>query len=162
MLNSIRRGFGRLLRFGGRDSRSEFWPFAGAITAIYMVIVSPIIMIMAFVSVSASHRTGASAAVQFVLYGLIMFATAAALLAAAVARRLHDSGLSAYWGLLPLPFAALSLTLMSRLAARFGSGGDDIEPFLWYFISLISYFAAVIGLIVLLVRPTAPGENRFD
>lgn len=37
MANPIVRGFGKLTRFSGRDTRGEFWPYAGAVIALTMI-----------------------------------------------------------------------------------------------------------------------------
>ncbi|WP_420470392.1 DUF805 domain-containing protein [Brevundimonas sp. FT23042] len=38
MANPIIRGFSKLLQFSGRDTRGEFWPYAGVVIALVMVL----------------------------------------------------------------------------------------------------------------------------
>ena len=90
-----------------------------------------------------------------------MFAALVVLLASAVARRLHDSGLSAFWGLLPLPFVAYSGTMFARIFSRFEAGGPSLLLFASVFMSNMLYLVSVVLLILLLARRSAPGPNRF-
>jgi uncharacterized membrane protein YhaH (DUF805 family) len=98
---------------------------------------------------------------QFFLASALMFAALVAFLAAAVARRLHDSGLSGYWGLLPLPFAVYSGTMLVRFQRQFESEEQDMRLFYSIFTSNLLYLVAVALLIVLLARRSAPSPNRF-
>lgn len=97
----------------------------------------------------------------FYFASMLMFAALVALLAAAVTRRLHDSGLSGFWGLLPLPFVIYSATMFVRLNSEFETGGWDMRLFFSIMISHILGVVAMVWLIVLLARRSAPGPNRF-
>ena len=165
MQNSIARGFASVLRFSGRDTRSEFWPFAGVAVALYLVMGWAVLIPITLPVFDASSRTdfGMSQKIEgnFLFASVLMFAALVALLAAAVARRLHDSGRSAFWGLLPLPFAVYSGAMFFRLFSQFGAGEPDLRLFFSVFASNVLYSVAVIWLIVLLVLRSTPGGNRF-
>ncbi|MGH6996997.1 MAG: DUF805 domain-containing protein, partial [Phenylobacterium sp.] len=92
---------------------------------------------------------------------LLMFGLLVALLAAAVARRLHDSGRSAFWGLLPLPFVAYSSAMFFRLFSQFTSGTPDPRLFFSVFASNMLYIVVLVTLIVLLALRSSPGQNRY-
>jgi len=84
------------------------------------------------------------------------------LLAAAVVRRLHDSGRSGVWGLLPLPFLTAGMVMMPRLFDQFAAGPEpDLGIFFAVFLNNLAYLAALGVLIVLLALRGTPGENRF-
>ncbi|WP_241217854.1 DUF805 domain-containing protein [Sphingomonas sp. 2R-10] len=85
------------------------------------------------------------------------------LLAAAVVRRLHDSGRRGWWGLLPLPFLATGLIAMIVVFGRvgFSPAEPDVVPFVVLFLNNILYLAALALLVVQLCRPSDPGPNRF-
>jgi len=132
MGNPILRGFTKLAQFSGRDSRAEFWPYAGIIIALLIVAYFNVALTgiaHALSGVAAFRETHPEAVVIQAAPGVhtmridwshpdapepdldVLFIGYAALLAAmvlllgaAVARRLHDRGKSARWGLLPLPF----------------------------------------------------------
>ena len=98
---------------------------------------------------------------HFFVAGGLVFPALVALLAAAVARRLHDGGLSGYWGLMLLPFVACCSTMMLGLNSQFETGRPDMRLVFSIFASFLLYSAALILLVVLLTRRSAPGPNRF-
>ena len=81
-----------------------------------------------------------------------------ALLAAAVTRRLHDSGKRGWWGLVPLPFLASGLLLMPQLIAN---GEPDLGLFALLFANNLVYIASLIVLVVMLAARGNPHDNRF-
>ncbi len=88
------------------------------------------------------------------------------LLAAAVVRRLHDSGRGGWWGALPLPFLVIGLVVMLHV---FGTMGRIAEPgfvppflpFVVLFANNMLYLGMLALLIVQLCRPSDPNANRF-
>ena len=161
-MQTIIRGFANVWRFGGRNARSEFWPYAGAVVALYLIVGWAVALPTFLPLLSESSSASVSGAANpFMLTCILMFGALVALLAAAVARRLHDTGRSAFWGLIPLPFVAFSSVMLLRLTANFDAGRPDFRLFLSAFVSNLLYFAAVVWLIVLLALPSAPGRNRF-
>lgn len=184
MLNSIRYGLSNLSRFSGRDSRSEFWPYAAFVLLLFFV-AGPIISAPAFFwgqphgidEFAAAHPDlvvvhRQSGRVSYEIKGYhpellinpipIACATAlfvlglVALLAAAVTRRLHDVGVSAYWGLLPIPFVVFALVATPMLFGRFsGPRPPDFRLVFALFLNNVLYMAALVLLVVLLARRSA-------
>ena len=182
--------FRLLFSFGGRESRGSFWPYAALVFAIVMVVGMAIfIPIMrhamgAMQDYAAAHpdqvsvasgpgqysisvhgddhpqfmRTGAVAWYLGVTFGLSIL-----LYAAAVARRLHDRGMSGKWGLMPLPFILFSSIQMPRMFGSFGNGiPPDMGVFFSIFISNFLYLGTLIALIILLSGAGNPDANRYD
>lgn len=84
------------------------------------------------------------------------------LLAAAVARRLHDTGRSGFFGLLPLPFLTVGLTLFPRfLAQTMSEVSPDMNRFAILFANNMLYLALLGLLAFLLARKSSMGDNRF-
>ena len=99
---------------------------------------------------------------DFTVASGIMAAITVLLYAAAVARRLHDRGMSALWGLLPVPFLAFGMIAMPRLLSNFaGPEGPDLGLFGLIFLNNVIYIAMVIVLIVLLAKRSDPEINRY-
>ena len=155
MLKSIVRGFRSVLRFSGRDTRSEFWPYAGTVVVLYAVI-----WVTVSTSIFSDSRANDSQATQEMFFALVIVAFVA-LLAAAVSRRLHDGGASGYWGLLPLAFAIFTEAGFDLDEPQFKVGKLGVVLFFSIFASGALYMAAMIWLIVLLARRSAPGPNRY-
>jgi uncharacterized membrane protein YhaH (DUF805 family) len=163
MPNPVIRGFANVARFSGRDSRAQFWPFAGAAFTLYMVVAWAVLIPMVFPAVAGSQSFAAFQAMArtFIVGTLSFFVVLVALLAAAVARRLHDGGHPAIWGVLPLPFAGYSGVMFFRLVTQFETGGMSTGLFLSVFMSNLLYMVGVVTLIVLLALRGAPGANRY-
>lgn len=165
--------FKKLLDFRGREDRISFWPYAALVYGI-MTVASYIIMMPTMTAVMQTAVTaaakGATEPVFPDMSGLVggMIVTnciGILLFAAAVARRLHDGGLSGLWGLMPLPFMAYSMSQMRaffRAFSSFGTSEPDMARFNQMFLNNSIYLIALIALIVLLARRSDPGPNRFD
>lgn len=177
-----------LMRFAGRDTRAQFWPYAIFLfilqSIVSMALMLPIIakaMMEGFqfgLQHAATNGGQLSAADQKAFaqinsgiysdMGSMLTVTTpifttlfVILLAAAVARRLHDRGMSGYWGLMPLPFTAFSILTMPTLFAAFATHTVSSGWFAGLFINNVLYFAALILLVVLLARQGVAGANRF-
>jgi len=179
----------QLASFNGRESRSAFWPYFGCAFAVAMV-ASWIAMVplmsdmmakasrLAMEDPSAvtttvgpgSYSVRIEAGPPEVMPDLgpffvvmdVMVLALVVLLAAAVCRRLHDSGLRGWFGLMPLPFLATGFAVFPKLMRQFATSSDpDMALFGLMFANNIAYLAAVGGLVLLLVRVGTPGENRF-
>lgn len=161
--------FRRLTDFRGREDRASFWPYAALVYGL-MTIGSVAIMIVAMNSVMPGTSDGMAevSAPAFPDMGMffvgIMILTAVAVLlyAAAVARRLHDRGLSGLWGLMPLPFLLFSMIMMRDFFGSFGSAHPNIDRFSQIFTSNLIYMLTLLALIVLLARRSDPQPNRYD
>jgi uncharacterized membrane protein YhaH (DUF805 family) len=140
---SVRRGLGNTLRFSGRDTRGQFWPYAIflflASTALtYVAMLPDLVRMMTGVAeliekAQRDEAAGRPAAAPFrqgsevfppelmpnfensIIWSAVLTGISILLLAAAVTRRLHDRDKSGFWGLLPLPSAVLGLAFASRV-----------------------------------------------
>ncbi|MBC6980704.1 DUF805 domain-containing protein [Caulobacter sp. 17J80-11] len=176
--------------FKGRESPGRFWPYVACVIALTMVgafaVMIPVMndFFAKAARLAAEHPEAVSVQTSPGGYSVrvaaghpevmpdfgLMFggigatvALAAALLAAAVARRLHDSGLTGWLGLLPLPFLAFGLVAMPRVFAEVAAGSEtpDLTPVLLLFLNNMLYLAALGILVLLLCRRGTPGPNRF-
>ena len=104
-------------RWGGRASRSEFWWFA----AIYYGGLA--VFITNFALTTSENEAGNG--LPLVLYLLIMFLP----FLSALARRLHDKGLTAWLLLIGLiPFGQLALMILAVLPGDEGPNGYGEDP----------------------------------
>lgn len=189
MANPVLRGFRNLTTFSGRDTRGQFWPYA-AVVLVVVFIASGVGMTVAMsgffaemqqfaaahpeattvqsspgsysISIDAGHPEAPMPDLRdfFVTLGLSVL-SAIALLAAAVSRRLHDSGRSALWGLLPVPFVLFGIGLFPVLMNSMMTGAEpDLGLFLLLFGNNMLYLAALGTLVILLSLSTAPGVKR--
>ena len=93
----------------------------------------------------------------------VTFGLSILLYAAAVARRLHDRGMSGWWGLLPLPFILYSSIQMPRVFGSFGSAAQpDMPLFFSIFFSNLLYIVTLVVLIVFLAGASQAAPNRYD
>lgn len=102
----------------------------------------------------------------FFAFSAIVSLLAIVLLAAAVVRRLHDSGRGGWWGALPLPFLVIGLVAMFRIfdtMQRVAEPGftPPVLPFVVLFANNMLYLGMLALLVVQLCRPSDPGVNRF-
>lgn len=182
---SVRHCAANLARFSGRDSSRQFWPWTifvfilGTIAA-FAAMLPPMLraMVAALRTMEAARRTGAPEPTpeqineafvgQYAAdLGALVLPMAAInivsvlLLAGAVVRRLHDRGRSGLWGLIPLPFLAVSVANMPAGVA-IATGRADMTPLERAAASAGSlYWLALLVLIVLLVGDGTRGRNRF-
>ena len=190
MANPIVRGFRNMIRFSGRDTRGQFWPYAGVVFALVFFgfgIVMSLVMnemfagMQAFaaehpeaatvhaspgsysISIDASHPDAPELNFgPFLATLTAMVLACVVLLAAAVSRRLHDSGRRAYWGLMPLPFLLFGLTAFPAVITQVSASGEpDLGLFFLLFLNNLLYLVALASLIVLLVLGGTAGPNRF-
>ncbi len=186
-MQAIIRGFRKLFQFGGRDSPSQFWPYAGLVLIVSFALMGtgvalampPVFEEAARVaqenpesvriessptsySVQISPDSGfmPDFSAFFLTLG-IGVAFVVTLLAAAVSRRLHDRGLTGFIGLIPLIFLTAGLFGMQRLMASFDSPDFDEGLFLLLFANNVLYLASLAGLIILLILPGQPKANRY-
>jgi uncharacterized membrane protein YhaH (DUF805 family) len=154
MSGTVLGHFNALTEFGGRETRSEFWPYVGLVVAAFAI--AMMVMQIGFIfTADGPPRMD----LMFVWVGLLMIPVIG-VLAAAVVRRLHDRGLSGAWGLLPLPFLAFAFFAMHRAAASFLTDEPD-SVFDTAFASGMLYDISLIVLIVLLAGRSNEGANRY-
>jgi uncharacterized membrane protein YhaH (DUF805 family) len=188
-IRMIGRGFANLFNFSGRDRPGQFWPYAGLLVIVQMAIGAMAMMQMmmtVFLRIEDYARThpdevrietgpGGEQVMHMerlppelmpdfsVLAPIIAFNALAMvlLLAAAVARRLHDRGKSGLWGLLPVPFLAGGLFFMTNLFATFRGEEPNLRLFGFAFLNNLLYLAMLACLVVMLVKRGDEGENRY-
>ncbi len=187
-MKPIRNGLAGLLRFSGRDRRATFWLYALAVVGVFMVLGNALLAPIALdVVAGAEHASvdqpasppveppgedmimvvegGVPGLPDFRPFFLVTILTAVAtvvFLAAAVSRRLHDSGRSGLWGLMPLPFLTASLIGFPIMMSGFVSpAGPDFSLFGLLFVSNLAYMTTLVVLIVLLSLRGTAGPNRF-
>jgi uncharacterized membrane protein YhaH (DUF805 family) len=187
ILAAIVYNFQNLTRFSGRDTRAQFWPHA-IFLFIVQSIVSMIMMIPFIISVMtktflfvAQHpgkpgvpinpadQQAFSQMMQGIMtdtQSMLMTATPiltalfVILIGAAVARRLHDRGMSGYWGLMPLPFTIIGLAAMPKTLETWPYH-PNFGLFGLLMLNSLLHVALAILLIVLLAQRGAAGTNRF-
>ena len=179
---SIRHNFAGLARFSGRDTRRLFWPYAiflFLLSTFAGLVFGAFIMADMFVRMERyliAHPEGlpppAPGQPQLPLElmpdlsgiklpSMIMQILLVLLLAAAVARRLHDRDRTALWGLMPLPFMAIGMANMdSAFALASGQGPPTGFQALLIATSPL-YWIALIALVVMLAGEGTKGPNRF-
>lgn len=186
MLSSLRHNLGSLFTFSGRSSPVQFWPYAIVVIVLGMFCLV-IAMASAFAETfqrmqrfAAEHpdqvtetRGPGSYSIQihghhpelmpdFTALLLPVGAVAVAiliLLAAAVVRRLHDTGRTGLWAL-PIPLClGVGLALMPML---FGSpAGPDMGLFGLLFANNLLYLANIALLLLFLIGSGTVGANRY-
>ncbi|MGF7163614.1 uncharacterized membrane protein YhaH (DUF805 family) [Rhodoligotrophos appendicifer] len=179
MLGAILYNLANLAHFRDRETRAQFWPYA-IFVSILAFIVSGIVMSTALdgsfdrfqrfaaenPELATIHSGPAGTSINIKGYhpelmpdlnlilstfGISVLALVG-LLAAAVTRRLRDSGRSGFWGCLPLPFLAAAFVLVPNLLPP-----DDfnLTVFISLFINNIFYLGALAVLVSFLARPSS-------
>lgn len=202
-MNPIVRGFKKLADFKGRDRRSQFWPFAGVAYGIFYVVQSVATQVvlmpiqlainrnaeqLVFVQTEASDAAGELVVspgffplvlfegVDFTPLMIIMALGSVAyvvLLAAAVSRRLHDRGLSAWWAGGYYLLSHIPIAMMAVGMSKLGPVIEGAEawnpqmmgPAMMWVISGVSLGSLLsIGGLVLLIQLCLQGKagpNRY-
>lgn len=189
MANPVLRGFRNLATFNGRDTRGQFWPYAAVVLAVVFALMA-VGMTFAMggffaemqqfaathpeattvqsgpgsysISIDGSHPDAPTPDLGgfFVTLG-VSVAAAIALLAAAVSRRLHDSGRSALWGLLPVPFLVFGIGFFPVMMSSMMTAEEpELGLFFLLFGNNMLYLAALGTLVILLSLATSPEANR--
>ena len=181
MLGAMRYNIANLANFRGRETRAVFWPYAAFVIIVAIIgIAAMMLPVIADVMermqrFAAEHpdlatvRSGpgrysisirgyhpelvpdmSGTMMRMSIASLIV----AALLAAAVVRRLHDCGKSGGWGLLPVPFLLFGSLAIPKV---FTQNPPDIILFFGIFINNLLYLVSLVTLIVMLA-----GESSVD
>jgi uncharacterized membrane protein YhaH (DUF805 family) len=158
LIGAVRHNLSHLLRFGGRETRGSFWRYILFLYVLQMAI-SMIGGIVVMSQIASRQAATFQSLLETVFLLIAIFAVAAvALLAAAVTRRLHDSGRSGSWGLMPVPFLGAGLVGFQVMMRELP---PDDTTFLMMLGNNFAYLIAVGILVFLLARPGTPGTNRF-
>jgi len=158
----LKLALSRLTDFSGRDPRRLFWPYVGVLFLLLFVVMSGVNS--AFMAQTmANLQTNQFPDFSGMLLAMgIQIAVFVGLLAAAVARRLHDTGRAGYWGLVPLPFLAFGFVGFTIVLRSFDKPFPGFERlFFAIFFNNLIYMAVLVTLIVLLAQPTKPEANRY-
>ncbi len=192
LFGAIGYNLANLLNFKGRATRSQFWPYVAFVFFLSFAGMGAIMLPEMAASMeqmqqfSKDHPEQATVRqgpghYSITIHGyhpelmpdfnrvvsltFIGVAAIILLLAAAVARRLHDRGKSGAWGLMPLPFLGFASALMPMLFAQIGQGEPDPSSFMgWFFALFINnllYLVSLVFLVVLLCGASTKGENRY-
>lgn len=188
MIASVLRNFTWVARFGGREGRSTFWPYAVACLLLFFVANAAIMLppmgatFMRMQAYAQAHPDQARVSAGPTSYSMeidnppadlmadlgaltqricVAVFVIVLLLAAAVARRLHDRGRSGLWGLMPLPFLVFSFMMMPRMMTSFGGAAPDLRLFFLVFASNVTYLGTLGLLGVMLAGAGQPEANRF-
>lgn len=189
VLSAVKLGLAGVFKFNGRSSRTDFWIYAIFVFLIAFGVwgvVMSMEMSRTFAEVQqyananpdkvtitsgpggVSYRFNGSAPGVGPDFGYLLAWISAialvsiALVAAAAARRLHDTDRTGLWILLPLPFLFAGLWLMTSVFNEFQSA---VEPkmgvFALGFVNNLVYLATVAFVGFLLLRSGSAGANRF-
>jgi uncharacterized membrane protein YhaH (DUF805 family) len=88
------------------------------------------------------------------------------LLAASISRRLHDSGRTATWMLLPIPMLVIGWVLFAKLFSLFMAGEFEFSSlfmslFVVLFLNNLAYLGSLLFLLAMLAKPSHPGDNKY-
>jgi len=188
LLQTFKYNLSNLLNFNGRQARGQFWPFAGLVVAFsfvgMMLAMTPAMNASFarmqefamehpelatieqgpgsyFISIRGHHPELMPDFALVILLTAALLALIVGLLAAAIARRLHDCGKRAAWGLMPLPFIVFAGILMPKLFAQFRESAPDVNLFLALLVNNFLYLGSLFFLIILLAGEGTRGENRY-
>ena len=172
----------RLADMSGRETRIQFWPYAGLVYGLatlvgMMLMVMPLteVFVKVVQQIGESANRGGNAQPEFVkspemlapdfsslFWPMVLInLVTVLLLAAAVARRLHDRNRTALWGLLPLPPMILGLVLMPAKMPIFTAQAAPDPLIQLVMLNNVVSYALLITLIVLTIGVGTSGTNRF-
>jgi uncharacterized membrane protein YhaH (DUF805 family) len=162
LIDAVRHNLRNLLRFSGRERRGSFWLY---VLALYVAQMALGMLVTIPLMAGTFGRPGPGAAANMfgtiLLFSAICGAMFVFLLAASAVRRLHDSGWSGLWTLLPLPFLITGFWGMHQIRSKIHAGGDPGGSFGLMMANNLIYLAVLGFLIFLLARSGTAGPNRY-
>lgn len=191
MIDAIMSGFRGLLRFSGRDRRGRFWPYALVVVAATFVGISVLMSVVTAsvfadaaayakahpesvtVTTGPGHYSvqyhdmppGAVSMPDFSLMAMGIGGIAVVtiiVLAAAVTRRLHDTGRAEWWGLPPAVLLLIGMAMFpTTMRTLMAEDEGFISLFLLQLVTNALYMLSLMGLVVLLLLDSAKGANQF-
>ncbi len=188
MFDAIRHGLANLFNFSGRDARQSFWYYVLFLFVVQYGVSLLVTLPLTFGSMADSFRmashgatpqevNAAMAASMSSMLGITMWVGVISgiamilLLAASFVRRLHDSGLSGWWAALPVAIHLVNIARMPVQMAQAQSAmiamqtRSDPQAFIGQFQGQVGWmllgWGALAAVIVLGVRKSTPGDNRF-
>ncbi|MDO7844369.1 DUF805 domain-containing protein [Sphingomonas immobilis] len=190
-MNLVTRHLTTLTDFSGRENREPFWLWVLAVYVGQMVVGMVVMLPMQFMlqmrmapqfeALQKQQEAGQQPDPQqmfammaplftfIMIFSVVIGLLFLALLAAALVRRLHDSGRSGYWALPQLLLAIVGQGAMVWFFTNFASFfahpealKDTLPVFMaWFMVVWLIGFALMIVLLVLLVLPGTDGPNRY-
>lgn len=189
LMVSLRHGYTNLFNFRGRDSRRLFWPFALVHVAVVIVsttivMVPPILssfgrleafarenpdkVTVTYEPGSVSYRLnepvpGLMPDIRAMLAPIgVVVLIFMVLVAAAVARRLHDTGRIAWLGAVPAVLFCAAMVVMVPVFSAVDEGGEaDLRGFFASFVLNLLYNVSLVVLVVLLAMKSESADNRY-
>lgn len=184
---SLKHNYSNLFNFSGRDTRAQFWPFALTHIAIAIAIWIPIFVaelldslarMRAFARENPDKVTvvdepgrysitvhesvpGLGPDIDMLilpLFGLSILLIV--LFAAAVTRRLHDTGRRGWIGSIPAALLIIAFLVMREIFTDREDGFDSALFFTGFGLNL-AYNVSLIVLIILLCMGSQPESNKF-
>ncbi|QFT76177.1 DUF805 domain-containing protein [Erythrobacter sp. THAF29] len=186
-VESLKHGYSNLLNFTGRDMRDQFWPFALFNVALALLVWLPFFAIEFIASFTRmrdfaeanpdkatiesgpgrfsitihEHVPGLGPDFDTMLLPLaFVVPVLIALLAAAVARRLHDTGRRGWIGLVPAIIFLTAMFVMREVFSDVEQGARSDLFFAAFGLNLAAN-ASLVVLVVLLCTGSEPRENAF-
>ncbi|MGE3692447.1 MAG: DUF805 domain-containing protein [Novosphingobium sp.] len=189
MRQAARHGLSNLLTIDGRDDNQSFWQYVllvfifdivvvvalavpAALKAVTLIVRAAVMsdgndeLLRSVVSESIGHTLATIGMVS-----LVVFAITVIFLATAIVRRLHDTGLSGHWAVLPaicMTIAQLQLylqiTTVQHGLTDMIYGKSDVASIIFDKAYASGWAVGLIGIIlicVLAARESDPEPNRF-
>lgn len=176
-----------LHRFSGRDSVDRFWVWAG--TVVFLMFIGFSLAVVPFmagsfarmdrfarenpelatrtagpghysVSIEGHHPELMPDFGPFIGLTIALTIVAMLLLGASLVRRLHDSGRSGRWALLPLPFLLGGMWGMKLLFGNMAAE-PDLRVFALLFLNNVIYLGTIALLMLFTMLRGTPGDNRY-
>ena len=195
MIEAIKYNLRNLTNFNGRDARPTFWWYV-----LFLVVAQYLVSLVATVPMMVGAMSGAFEAAQagvdgqqveaqmmaqmaesmrMVMWvGVVIGIISAAMILASFVRRLHDSGKSGYWAIIPMLTQAASMVfsirMMDMIGELFTTAYDPAQmqqfqnEMMWQsggFVGWIGYlFVIVMGVLASDEGPNKYGEEpvRFS
>ncbi|MBV1689837.1 DUF805 domain-containing protein [Novosphingobium sp. G106] len=189
LLASIRHCLANLFNFSGRDRQDQFWPYAGIVIGATVaswlfygvtMIGSAIGRMQEFAQTHPDEVTVEQGPGHYSIQvhgnhpelmpdmqpflGLVMVGAlvVVVLIASAAARRLHDSNVPGWIGLIPVFFLSSGFWLMNDMFAGIRAGKEpELGRFFLTFANNAVYIACLVGVIYLLARKGTLGDNPY-
>lgn len=165
---SVVAGLRGVTHFSGRTGRAAFWLYVLVIflvtLAFYTVAFGALVATTIAQAQNGGQSLEAGPVALFLPLTALMALLLIAALAAAVVRRLHDTGRTGWWAAMPLPFLFAGFPLMHHLSTT-ATHQSGLQPDLRLIVALFAnnaiYMLLLAVLIVLLAQKGQAGNNRF-
>lgn len=138
-LSRITGPYAAYATFSGRATRTEYWTFA-AFAALAFFLLLFTVPVLGLIFLLGTFLPGLALAV----------------------RRLHDSGRSGWWMLLPgLAFPAWLLIFIASAASALAVRNDLLDDDTYFLVATLIMLAASLPVLAFLAAPPSAGDNAF-